>query len=232
MSGPLTLVYLDIPGLAEPIRMALRYGGIEFVDRRVGYDEISQMREDLLLPYGQVPVLQLPDGTYHGQTGSLLRYAGRLSGLYPEEHQLRIDSILVVIDDLYKAFIPLWYKHSLGRNPLTGAFFGGTELTPAQQEAALSAVVEVVLPTRLRQIERDVLNRGEMELKQQQQQTEGGDFPFVCGKEISIADLAVLTLITGLEDGTLCESVQISIEDYPVLKQLVGSVRKAMEVEK
>ena len=42
---PLTLTYLDMPGLAEPIRMALRLGEIDFVDRRVGYEEIGRMRE-------------------------------------------------------------------------------------------------------------------------------------------------------------------------------------------
>ena len=93
------------------------------------------------LPFSQVPVLQLPDGSFHGQAGSLLRYAGTLSGMYPQRQQLSIDSILCVIDDIHKAFIPLWYKRFLSRNPLTGEFFEGTMLTQEQQDAALNAVV-------------------------------------------------------------------------------------------
>ena len=40
----LTLYYFDIQGPAEPARLALTIGGIEFTDKRVSFDEMKAMR--------------------------------------------------------------------------------------------------------------------------------------------------------------------------------------------
>ena len=44
------LTYLDIKGLGEPIRLALAIGGVEFVDRRVSYEEVAALRAAGKLP--------------------------------------------------------------------------------------------------------------------------------------------------------------------------------------
>jgi len=109
----LTLTYLDIPGLAEPIRLALWVGNVPFVDKRVDYAEIARMRASGELPTGQVPVLQLADGSVYSQAGALLRYAGRQAAdpcpcLYPPALQLQVDAALETIADLHKSFLPAW----------------------------------------------------------------------------------------------------------------------------
>merc|ERR1719210_2105038 len=66
----LRLTYLDIKGVAEPVRLALFIGGLPFEDRRVSYEQILE------LPCGQVPVLEI-DGEAFAQSMALLRWAGR-----------------------------------------------------------------------------------------------------------------------------------------------------------
>ncbi|KAJ1491165.1 hypothetical protein T484DRAFT_1775666 [Baffinella frigidus] len=49
----ISITYLDIKGLAEPVRLALTVGGVAFEDRRVGYDEVARLRAAGELPFGQ-----------------------------------------------------------------------------------------------------------------------------------------------------------------------------------
>jgi glutathione S-transferase len=37
------------------------------------------------LPFGQVPVLEVAEGTFIGQSAAIVRYLGKRSGLYPED---------------------------------------------------------------------------------------------------------------------------------------------------
>ena len=218
-----TLIYLDIGGLAEPIRLAFKVGLIEFIDRRVTYDEIAQMRAAGYLPNSQVPVLQLDDGSVHGQANAILRYVGKLAGLYPDEYQLRIESALETIADIHKSLIPLWYSHTIGRSPSDGQFLPGTELTPEQQAATLAAVEGVILPARLSQLNRLVM-------------VGGMTGPFICGELPSIADISLCVLVKGLEMGTLCDGLHLHLSDahgagagadlYPNINKMIEKLQE------
>ena len=94
----LRFFYLDKRVKGECIRLALVVAGIPFEDVRVSYAEVAAMRDAGRLPFSQVPVMQIGDDpTLHGQSQALLRWAGRKGGLYPEEHQLRIDAVTDVV---------------------------------------------------------------------------------------------------------------------------------------
>ncbi|CAE7620368.1 CACNA1D [Symbiodinium sp. CCMP2592] len=88
------LIYLDAKMLAEPIRLALFVGDVDFEDKRVTHQEVQELNLKGQLPFGQVPVLEL-DGQVFAQTEALLRWAGREAKLYPEEPelQLRCDAV-------------------------------------------------------------------------------------------------------------------------------------------
>lgn len=95
----LKLTYFDFHGgRAEPIRLALHIGDIAFEDRRFAPAEFAEVRQTT--PFGQVPVLQV-DGTTVTQSDSILRYAGKLAGLYPTDvyQALLCDEVMYVVEE-------------------------------------------------------------------------------------------------------------------------------------
>ena len=165
------LAYMNIKGLAEPVRLALRLGGLPFTETRVSYDDLASARAradaSTALPFGQLPTLTVEEEavdaggekkkrvSVFGQSAALLRYVGRRTNLYPvdDERQLRVDAVEECLADLRKTFTPLWYGNALPRDPTSGALAEGAVLSEAQKNAALDAVVNAHAPARLRQIE-------------------------------------------------------------------------------
>mmetsp|Transcript_6536 Transcript_6536/g.13962 ORF Transcript_6536/g.13962 Transcript_6536/m.13962 type:complete len:207 (-) Transcript_6536:189-809(-) len=95
----LKLTYFGFKGRGEPIRLALAIGGVEFEDERIG--PAGFMERKSTLPFGSLPVLEV-DGMIAAQSDAILRYAGRLGGLYPEDLQaaLKVDEFCNGVDDL------------------------------------------------------------------------------------------------------------------------------------
>lgn len=77
------LTYFDVHGgRAEPARIALHGGGVEFEDERVPFFEWPARKATM--PYGAMPVLEV-DGQVVAQSNAINRYVGKLVGLYPED---------------------------------------------------------------------------------------------------------------------------------------------------
>ena len=96
---PLKLPYFDFHGgRAEPIRLALAIGGIAFEDHRFSFHEFSEVRKTV--PFGQVPVLHV-DGVQVTQSDAILRYVGKLAGLYPTDsyQALLCDEVAYVVEE-------------------------------------------------------------------------------------------------------------------------------------
>ncbi|MEI8029231.1 MAG: glutathione S-transferase family protein [Comamonadaceae bacterium] len=95
----LKLTYFDTHGgRAEPARLALAIGGIAFEDHRFTFPEFAEVRK--ATPFGQVPTLQV-DGVQVTQCDSILRYAGKLAGLYPSDpfQALLCDEVMYVVEE-------------------------------------------------------------------------------------------------------------------------------------
>jgi glutathione S-transferase len=95
----LKLTYFDIHGgRAEPARLALAIGGIAFEDHRFGFPEFAEVRKTT--PFNQVPTLQV-DGVQVTQCDSILRYVGKLAGLYPTDpmQALLCDEVMYVVEE-------------------------------------------------------------------------------------------------------------------------------------
>lgn len=95
----LKLTYFDFHGgRAEPIRLALHLGGVAFEDHRFAPAEFAEVRKTT--PFGQVPTLQV-DGVQVTQCDSILRYAGKLAGLYPVDvfQALLCDEVMYVVEE-------------------------------------------------------------------------------------------------------------------------------------
>ncbi|WP_462169851.1 glutathione S-transferase [Pseudoalteromonas xiamenensis] len=96
----LKLTYFDVHGgRAEPIRLSLYLGGIEFEDYRFSYGEFPEVRKST--PLGQVPVLEI-NGLAVTQSNALTTYAGKLAGLYPKDdfQALLCEEIMGSVEDV------------------------------------------------------------------------------------------------------------------------------------
>lgn len=95
----LKLTYFDFHGgRAEPVRLALHIGGVAFEDYRFTSAEFAEVRKST--PFGQVPTLMV-DGVQVTQCDSILRYAGKLAGLYPTDayQALLCDEVMYVVEE-------------------------------------------------------------------------------------------------------------------------------------
>ena len=95
----LKLSYFDFHGgRGEPARLALAIGGIAFEDHRFTFPEFAEVRKTA--PLGQVPVLAV-DGVQVTQCDAILRYAGKLAGLYPTDayQALLCDEVMYVVEE-------------------------------------------------------------------------------------------------------------------------------------
>lgn len=136
------LSYFDMNGgRAEPVRLALAIGGIAFEDHRFSFAEFADVRKTA--PFGQVPVL-LVDGVQVTQCDAMLRYAGKLSGLYPSDafQALRCDEVAYVVEEASAKLGPTF------------------RLTGEAQKAARTALVEGSMPVYLKWLQTQLLGQG------------------------------------------------------------------------
>ena len=138
----LKLSYFDFHGgRAEPIRLALAIGGIAFEDHRFTFAEFAEVRKTV--PFGQVPVLHV-DGVQVTQCDAMLRYAGKLAGLYPADayQALLCDEVMYVVEE-------------------AGVKMGPTfRMTGEAQKEARLALVNGSMPVYLAWLQKQLLAHG------------------------------------------------------------------------
>ena len=130
-----TLVYFNILGRGEPIRMTFAACGVEYDEESVPYGDMKGQAGSKDWPFGQAPVLRTQGSTLTQMTAIMRYVAARFK---PEllgttlEERATVDALLEGIDDLYLKYIDcvysdqlsppardaLWAKHF---NPMTAA---------------------------------------------------------------------------------------------------------------
>jgi glutathione S-transferase len=142
MMPKLKLTYFDMHGgRGEPVRLALAVGGIAFEDHRFAYSQFAEIRKTV--PFGQVPVLEV-DGVQVTQCDAMLRYAGKLAGLYPTDalQALFCDEVMYVVEEASVKLGPTF------------------RMTGEEQKAARLALVNGSMPVYLRWLEKQLLAHG------------------------------------------------------------------------
>ena len=94
------LTYFDIDGgRGEPVRIAFHAAGIDFNDHRISFQDFMQTRGEM--PFTCAPVLEI-DGVPVTQSNAMLRYVGKMAGLYPEDslQALYCDEAIDAVEDL------------------------------------------------------------------------------------------------------------------------------------
>mmetsp|Transcript_12635 Transcript_12635/g.20449 ORF Transcript_12635/g.20449 Transcript_12635/m.20449 type:complete len:222 (+) Transcript_12635:100-765(+) len=95
------LIYFNIPGKAEAIRLCATVGNVEMEDVRLTGDEFAAMKSTM--PYGQVPALDLGDGKMLAQSSAILRYVAAVGGLHPTDPlaAAHVDALVAEEEDMF-----------------------------------------------------------------------------------------------------------------------------------
>jgi len=91
-----SLLYFNGHGRAWAIRACFKIAGVSVPDEFYTWPELQAQKGSEKFPLGQMPTLQLDDGTYVAQSGAITRYAAKLAGLYPSDplHALLVDEVI------------------------------------------------------------------------------------------------------------------------------------------
>jgi glutathione S-transferase len=174
----LRLRYFPFPGRAGPIRDALNIGKVEFEDDFVTPEQFREYRAEGEFPFGGLPVLDVETTTgkvCSAQSNAILRFAGRLSGLYPADDlllALKVDEALDVGEDINQLMGPSLYEQD-----------------EPKKMAMRKELVEKALPEWAAYLERLLVNNG--------------NTGFLVGKELTVADLKLYWIIDWLTSGIL-----------------------------
>lgn len=201
------LTYLNLPGLGEPIRLALYINNVNFQDERIDYNEIARRRAAGELPHGQVPVLSADGMAVLSQSTAILRWASRQGDLWPEtvQSQSHYDMVEAAVTELNYLLRPQWYGHVMGRSPITGELL--VPMTQDQIEQTAKALNEQVLPAKLRMLENCILGM------------------YFCGPQMTGVDLLWYCMGQGLMNGTYCAGVSVDVmATCPKLVQLTQRI--------
>ncbi len=94
------LTYFDFNGgRGEPIRIAFHAAGIDLEDHRIAFEEFMRTRGEMR--FTCTPVLEV-EGVRITQSNSILRYVGKMAGLYPDDdlQALYCDEAMDAVEDL------------------------------------------------------------------------------------------------------------------------------------
>ena len=100
MSSP-KVTYFDFAGSrGEEVRLAFVIAGVAFDDNRLKSDEVTRIKSDL--PFGSLPILEVPGHGVFAETNAILRLIGRLHKLHPDDpwDAARHDAVLDACEEL------------------------------------------------------------------------------------------------------------------------------------
>ena len=177
----ITLYYFKIPfWRAEVSRLALFIGNIQFTDYRIEkkeyeiFKEIGKLTNNKIAPFKQLPVLEV-DGKIFSQTGTIARFCGKLSGLYPVNNDYKA----ALIDQIIEASQDINFMVTLSNR----------NKDPQKMQKAREILATKHLPKMFQFLENLI--------------DDNKKTPWFVGDKISIADLAVWRLLGWLSSGLL-----------------------------
>ncbi|KAJ8932221.1 hypothetical protein NQ318_012641 [Aromia moschata] len=99
MAPAYKLTYFNITALGEPIRFILSYGGLEFEDNRIQFENWPGIKSSM--PFGQLPILE-HNGKVSNQSVAICRYLAKQVKLVGKDdwEDLEIDAIVDTIGDI------------------------------------------------------------------------------------------------------------------------------------
>ncbi|CAI5711607.1 unnamed protein product [Hyaloperonospora brassicae] len=111
----LKLTDFTAAGRAEAARLVFYIGGVPFEDKRLTPAQFMATKDSF--PLGQVPTLEV-NGDVMTQSYAIMRYAGRLGGLYPTtrpELAIKIDEVLSVMGEIEVRLVPSLHESDVAK---------------------------------------------------------------------------------------------------------------------
>lgn len=96
-----TLIYFDAPvSRGEECRLALHVAGVDFEDRRIPMADWPALKASM--PYGALPVFEVPGHPPLAQTNAILVLIGRRHNLHPKDdfEAARHEAMMAHVEDL------------------------------------------------------------------------------------------------------------------------------------
>ena len=115
----LRLRYFPFPGRAGAIRDTLNIGKVAFEDDFVAPEQFRERRAAGEFPFGGLPVLDVETASGRccsAQSNAILRFAGRLAGLYPADDlvlALKVDEALDAGEDINQLIGPSLHEEDV-----------------------------------------------------------------------------------------------------------------------
>jgi len=194
----LTLLYFPFAGRGGAIRDAFRIGGVAFEDKHIGRDEFRRMKTEGELPLGSLPALDVGGETPFriSQSNAILRYAGRLAGLYPSDplEALRVDELLDFAEDMSHALSPSMREPDMDK-----------------KLAMRKEIVDARIPTWCRLLESRI--------------AANGNATHLVGSSLTIADLKLLYGFDALVSGNLDGVPTTVLDPFPKIGAWRTAVR-------
>jgi glutathione S-transferase len=212
----LTLVYFPIGGRAEAIRLTAAAGGIPFTNKVLTFPEFKDAKDNTdIMPLGQLPVLEVEkDGkkSVVTQSGAILRYFGKLGGLYPSSDMeaMQVDTMLYILEDLASSVI-------LSVKGAVRSLVSDQEWEDTRKLEIRKRWLETDVPKFLGFIEKSL------------EKSEAG---WLVGSSPTVADIKLYTDLTWYFGGVLDGIPTDLLDSYPACKALMGKVEAIDGVKK
>lgn len=196
----LKLYYFNIKGKGEPIRLICAYSGLKLEDYRFeSRDEFLAMKQSSRLPFGQVPMLEVDGKVGMVQSTAIMRYLGKLCGLYPMKDHVLAQKVDAVMDQATDVFT--------GSTVLTYGLRYAVDLSPEAKEKSFEHYNQTVLPGHLKRAERLI---------------ESSTTGWMAGtEEPSPADFVWYSSLMNMAAKKEISEKNSSLEDFPKLKAFV-----------
>jgi len=200
----LTLVYFGLKGRASAARLALRVGGVNFVDEHIPFEEWPNRKEDSsAFPMGQLPVLRVDDKVIC-QSHAIIFYCGTAAGLIPSDAwgKTKVLELVGCIDDTVSVLMPSLMEKDMEKK--------------LRERAVLA---KDTLPKIFSNFEKMVAANGHS--------------GYAVGDKLSVVDLSFYQLISWMNSGTLdgIPSDFITKEKYPALIKVCDKVESLPNVK-
>lgn len=168
-------------------------GRLDFEDVRIKSDEWPALKPKT--PYLSLPLISI-DGVEYAQSQAILKYIGKLTGLYPTDPKdaLLVDEVAYTLIDMARGFFPVLSNKSLNDDEksaktleLVDRYWGGVE-------------------------------------RRLQNPAVANDGPFILGDQVSVADLGLVNSYNGFKtDLNKIVSDEV-LAKYPRMAQIAEAV--------
>lgn len=200
------LYYFDGKGRAETSRLVMRLGGTDFEDIRFTGPEFATKYKEMS-PSGQVPFLELDDGSILTQSSAIEMYCAMKSGMLPEDPFQRARTV-----------------------ELTNAF--ADVMQPLGPTFAIKDLDEKIAARKALIAEDGALNK---KMKSVESMVAKVTTPFYCGDSITLADCHLYVFVSmmrsGMMDGISAEYAD-SFEKIAALRSKIADSPKVKELYK